>query len=89
MKLIVSRSDHFLHLQSGPDRAQGVVLLRDRCAEQRHQAVAKVMTDDSVMTVHDFGKQTQHTIEHVTQRFRLELLGESRRISYVGKQYGD
>jgi len=58
---------------AGPVR---VILVGDRRAEERHDAVARVLIDGALEAVHALGENLEEAIEHAVPLFGVELLGE-------------
>ncbi len=70
-------------------RALRVILVRDRRAEQRHDAVAGVLVDRAFEAVHAVGEDREEALEDAVPRFRIELLGQLHRALHVGEEHGD
>ena len=66
-----------------------VVLVRDRRAEQRHDAVAGVLVHRPLEAVHALGEDGEEAVEDRVPLFGIELLGQLHRALDVGEQYGD
>ena len=66
-----------------------VVLVRDRRAEQRHDAVAGELVDRALEAMHAVGEDREEAIEDLVPLFGIELLGELHRALHVGEQHGD
>ena len=75
-------------LQSRVAGALGVVLVRDRCAEERHDAVARVLVDRSLEAVHVVREDLEEAVEDAVPRLRVELLGELHRTLHIREEHG-
>ena len=69
--------------------AMRVVLVRDRRAEQRHDAVAGVLVHRAFEAMHALGEDREEALEDLVPLFRIELLGQLHRALDVGEQHGD
>ena len=78
----------FLHRQGGVAGAQGVIFMRQRRAEQRHDAVAQNLIDGPFVAVHRIHHDMQDRIEILSHLFRIELFHHAGRTADVGEQYG-
>ena len=67
-----------LHAQRSPHRALGVVLVRDRCAEQRHQRIADHLVDLSAERGDVVRQPREAPIDEVLHLLRVGGLGEAR-----------
>ena len=78
-----------VHLESGAHRAFGVVLVRDRRAEQRHDRVTEHLVDPPAEAL-DIGHQAfERGVDESFDLFRVTELGEGRESHHVGEQDGD
>ncbi len=78
----------FLHVERRATRPERVVLVGDRRAEDRHDAVAQHLVDRALVGVHGVH---HHLLERIEQRahfFRIEVLHEVGRPLDVGEQDG-
>ena len=55
--------DRVLHRQSGETAANGMVLVRTRRAEQRHDSVALYLVDDAVVAMNGILHEVEHRLE--------------------------
>ena len=76
LELVVEGGECLAHLDRGPDRAQGVVLVQHRDAEDGHDRVADVLLDDAAMTLDDLAHRTEVARQQVPVRLRIELPAE-------------
>src|SRR5262245_54657219 len=65
-----------------------VVLVRDWSAEERHDAVARVLVHRALETVHSLGEQLEETVHRAMPILEIELLGELHRALHVGEEHG-
>jgi hypothetical protein len=70
-------------------RAFGVVLLRLRIAEQRHQPVAQPLEDMAAKVDHYLRRLVEISVDQVAPVFGVELRGERRRSDKVAKHHRD
>jgi hypothetical protein len=68
-------------------RALRVVLVRDRCAEQRHDPIAGVLVDRPVEAVHAVGQDLEEAVEDAVPLLRIDLLRELDRALHVREQH--
>ena len=66
-----------------------VVLVRDRRAEQRHDAVAGVLVDRALEAVHAVGEDREEALQDPVPLLGVELLGQLHRALHVGEQHRD
>ncbi len=66
-----------------------MVLVRDRRAEQREDAVAGGLHDVAVVAMDRVDHQLQRRIDDRARRLRVEVLHQFRRALDVGEQRGD
>ena len=78
----------FLHRQGRVAGAQGVIFMRQRRAEQRHDAVAQNLIDGAFVAVHCIHHDMQDRIEILAHLFGIELFHHAGRTADVGEQYG-
>ena len=76
----------FLHRQSRIAGAQGVIFVRQRRAEQRHDAVAQDLIDGAFVPVHCVHHQVQYRIDDFLRFFRIAPFDECGRAANVGEQ---
>ena len=82
------RAKLLLQMQGRVAGALGVILVRDRRAEQRHDAVAGVLVDGALEAVHALGEDREEAIHDLVPLLRVELLGELHRALHVGEEHG-
>src|SRR5262245_25609215 len=64
-----------------------VVLVRDRRAEERHDAVAGVLVHRALEAVHPISEELEETINDPVPLLRIDLLGELHRPLDVGEEH--
>ncbi len=69
--------------------AARVILVRDRRAEQRHDAVAGELVDEALEALDPVGEDLEKAVHDLRPLFRVELLGQLHRALHVGEQHGD
>src|SRR5262245_33281033 len=65
-----------------------VVLVRDRRAEQCHDAVAGELRDRPLESMHALGEELEEAVHDPMPLLGIELLGEIHRALHVGEQHG-
>ena len=79
----------FLHAESRIERALRMVLVRDRRAEQREDAVAGALHDVAVVAADRVDHQLERRIDDRARLFGIEVLFEFGRALDIGEQRGD
>ena len=69
--------------------AHGVVLMRDRRAEQRHDAIAQDPVDRALVAVHAVHHHAERRIQDPPGVLRIGVLDQRERTLDVGEQHGD
>jgi hypothetical protein len=64
-----------------------VVLVRDRCSEQSHDAVARVLVDRPLEAMHALSEDLEEAVHDLVPLFGVDLLGEVHRPLHVGEQH--
>jgi hypothetical protein len=88
-QLVGVRAQGIAQVQGSVASALCVILVRDRRAEERHDAVAGVLVDGAFEAVHAVGEDLEEALEDAMPRLGIELLGELRRALHVGEEHGD
>ena len=68
-------------------RALRMVLVRNGCTEQRHDAIASVLIDRAFEAMHAFVQNLKETIEDLMPLLGIELSGQLHRAFDIRKQY--
>ena len=76
-------------VQGGRAGALGVVLVGDRGAEERHDAVAGVLVDGPLVAVDAAREDPEQAIEQAMPFLGIDALGELHRAHDVGEEDGD
>jgi hypothetical protein len=76
-------------IQGGRAGALSVVLVGDRGAEERHDAVTGVLVDGPLVSVNAPGKDPEQAIQQAMPFFRIDALRELHRAHDVGEEDGD
>jgi hypothetical protein len=84
-KALVDLGHRVLHAESGAHGALGVVLVRDRCTEDRHHVVADVLVDASSKTVHLLPQPAQAAVYQALDGLRVHALRDRRVAGEVGE----
>src|SRR5207247_3085588 len=66
-----------------------VILVGDRRAEERHEAVAGELGDRSLEAMHALGKQRGDALHDLVEHLGINLLGEVHGALHVGEEDGD
>jgi hypothetical protein len=75
-----------LHSQGGVARAHGVLLVRDRRAEERHDAVAHHLVDGALVVVYGLDHALQHRVEQAPRVLGIAIGQELHRALEVREQ---
>jgi hypothetical protein len=67
-------------------RPLGVILMRDRRAEQRHDSIARVLVDGAFEAVNALGEDREEAVHDLVPLFGIELLGQVHRSFHVSKE---
>jgi hypothetical protein len=79
----------FLEVERRIARPPRMVLVCDRRAEERHDAVTGELGDGPLEAMDPFGKQRGEPLHDAVEHLRVELLGEFHRPLHVGEEHGD
>jgi hypothetical protein len=82
-------ADALLHAQGGVARAHGVFLVRDRRAEQRHDAVAHHLVDRALVVMHRLDHPLEHAVEQPARVFGIAVGEELHRSLEIREQHRD
>jgi len=82
-------SELLLQPQGGVAGALRVVLVRDRGAEECHDAVAGELADEAFEAFDAVGEDAEEALHDVRERFRIKLCGQLHRALHVGEEYRD
>jgi hypothetical protein len=88
-RLVRLRPHRALDRERGVAGAHGVVLVRDRRAEQRHDAVAQDPVDGALVTMDATHHHGQRGIQEPPGVLRIGVLDQRERALDVGEQHGD
>ena len=69
--------------------AVGVILVRDRRAEERHDAVAGELVDEAFEALYAFGEDREEAGHNARERFGVEALRQLHRTLHIGEEDGD
>ena len=83
------RAELVRQVQGGRTGPLGMVLVRDRGAEQRHDAVAGVLVDGALVAVNAVRQDPEEAIEEAVPFLGIDALGELHRAGHVGEEHGD
>ena len=78
-----------LHAQGGVAGAHRVVLMRQRCPKQGHDAVAHHLVDGAFVLVHGRHHAVEHRIEQVPRLLGVALGQQLHGALEVGKEHRD
>ena len=87
--------DPDLHLGPADDadrrqhRTAGMILVRDRCPEQRHEPVAEELVDGSGVAVHLGQRVLEEAVDDLVKILRPQLPGQVAGAHDVAEQHGD
>lgn len=77
------------HLQAGPYGPLRVVLVCDRCAEERKQPVAEEVSNRPLVAVHSLGHELESAVHDLGPLLGIQRLEDRRRSDHVGEKGGD
>jgi hypothetical protein len=77
------------HLRSGADRAQGVVLVRDRYPEDSHDRISRELLHNPAVLLDDRAEVLEVAAHAGAQRLRVGRLAERGRADEVAEEDGD
>ena len=77
-----------LHAERRAHRALGVVLVRDRRAEQRHHVVADVLVHGAAVALDLLPEPPQRAVHERLHGLGVEALGHGRVAGQIGEQHG-
>jgi hypothetical protein len=88
-RLLGVAADRVLHAQRGVAGAHRVILMRERGAEQRHDAVAHDLIDRALVVVHGFHHAFEDGIEDLARLFRIAIGEQLHRALQIREQHRD
>ena len=68
--------------------ALGVILVRDRRAEERHDAFAGEFVDETLAALDAVGEEAEEALHDLRPRFGIELFRQLHRSLHVGEEHG-
>src|SRR5215470_3289867 len=83
------RAELTRQIEGGGAGALGVILVGDRGAEERHDAVTGVLVDGPLVSVNAASKDTEEAIEQAMPFLGVDALRELHRAHDVGEEDGD
>jgi hypothetical protein len=87
--LAVEFGERALDGERRPHRALGIVLVRPRIAEERHQPVAELLQHMPAKFGHRSRGRVEIGIDEVSPILRVEVRGEAGRADEVAEHHGD
>jgi hypothetical protein len=82
-------ADRVLDRRRGEDRALRVVLVGDRRAEERHEAIAEELIDGALVAV-DLGEaEGEEPVQEVVHGLGAQAFGQGRGVGDVAEEHGD
>ena len=88
-EIAAQTSNRGVDLQCSPDRAQGIVAVRDRGTEQRHDGIADVLDDGATVAFDDAVDQRGIATYKIVQFLRVKCPGERGEPGEITEQDGD
>jgi hypothetical protein len=89
LDLVGIARDVFLHPQRRITGAHGMILVRQRRAEQRHETVAHDGVDGALVAVHGLDHALEHRVEKLLHVLRITVGDHLHRAFDVGEQHCD
>jgi hypothetical protein len=74
-----------LNAQRGVHRPAWTIFVHERCAEQGHYSVTRILVDGALKAMHLGCNALEAAIDHVVHHLRVELLGECGKAYHIGK----
>ncbi len=87
--LVRDAPDGLLHAEGGVARAQSMVLVGERGAEERHDPVAHDLVDGSLVPVHRLHHQFEDRVENRARLFGITVSQQFHRALHIGKKDRD
>ncbi len=81
--------ERLVHLQGGTDRPVGIVLVRDRRAEEGQDGVAEDLVDGPPERLDVDDQPLERGVDQPFEALRVEMLRQRRVADHVGEQHGD
>jgi hypothetical protein len=78
-----------LHRERRSDRPVGVVLVSDRCPEQRDDRVPEHLVDDTAVVLDVGDEPSERGVDEPLDLLGVTMLGERGEADQVGEQHGD
>src|SRR6185312_3153783 len=88
-ELLCEATKLLAEMEGGVAGTMRVVLVRQRCSEERHHAVTGVLVDRAFEAMNAFGEDLEEAIENTVPLFGIDLLGELHGAGHVGEEHGD
>ena len=89
LRLLAVSVDGRLHGQRRIACAHRMILERERCAEQRHDAVAHHLVDRALVAVHRLHHPFEHGIQQLARFLRVAIGQQLHRTLQIGEQHRD
>ena len=87
--LLAVAAQRVLHRQGGIAGAHGVVLMGERGAKERHDAIAHDLVDGAFIAMHRLHHALQDGVEQLPGLLRVAVGQEFHRALEIRKQHGD
>jgi hypothetical protein len=81
--------DRLLHPERRIAGADGMILVRHRCAEQRHDPIAHDLIHRALVAVDGFHHELEHRIEELARVLGITVAQELHRALEIGEEHGD
>ena len=88
-QLVAPAAQRVAQMQRRVARALRVILVRDRRAEQRHDAVARVLVDGAFEAVDSVGQDLEEAIQDAVPLLGIDRLRELQRALHVREEHRD
>ncbi len=82
-------ADGLLHGERGVAGADGVILVSQRRAEQRHDAIAHDLVDGALVTVHRLHHAVEDGVQQLARLFRVAVGEQLEGAFHVGEEHRD
>ena len=86
---VVEQRQRALHFQGGSHGALGVVFVRDRRPENRHDGITHVLLDGAFIALNGAHQRGEEGAEDASKVFWIESFPERGRSRQIGKEHRD
>src|SRR5262245_27484249 len=88
LQLLSVASKPILEVKCCVAGALPMILVSNRCPEERHDAISGVLINGALESVDSFGEDREEAIHDLVPLLGIYLLGEIHRTLHVGEEHG-